>query len=204
MLVYNREASKSACANYGEGTMNVIRFHATWLVGISIAASFAMAETTPEGWTTAAPREEIKPSFKYEAVGGRAGHAALVIAGDNREGTSGWWQKMFEVEGGKTYRFSAWRQTDAVDSPRLSGLARVQWRDAKGKSIKRDEASAGRYLHGARPTAEPEYLPTRRRMPPGGLKFPIRMKCLPALVRRSWNCTTAGGTADESPGAMCR
>jgi len=132
------------------------------LLGL-IACSVALdaAENTPsklpEGWTTAAPREEIKPSFKYEAGGGRNGQAAWVIAGDAREGTSGWWQKTFDVEGGKAYKFLAWRKTDDVESPRRSGLVRILWQDASGKSVKRDEPTAGKYQTGSRATAEPEY-----------------------------------------------
>src|SRR5262249_29376621 len=66
-------------------------------------------------------------------------------------------QKTFEIEGGKTYRFTAWRRTQSVESPRQSGLARILWRDAKGNTVKRDETTVGRYLHGQRATAEPEY-----------------------------------------------
>jgi len=58
-----------------------------------------------DGWMPAAPRDEIKPLFGYEPNAGRGGQAALVIVGDERDGTTGWWQKKFAVEGGKTYRF---------------------------------------------------------------------------------------------------
>src|SRR6267142_1280580 len=125
------------------------------VVGLMSAAD--ALKDLPAGWTTNAPRDEIKPVFRYEPSGGRAGHAAFVIAGDERDGTSGWWQKKFEVEGGKPFRFSARRKTDGVDSPRQSGLVRVLWRDAKGNPVKRDEQTVGRYLHGSRATAEPEY-----------------------------------------------
>ena len=123
---------------------------------IACAADTAL-KNVPPGWTTEAPRHEIKPHFRHEPSGGREGRPAFVISGDTREGTSGWWQQTFDVEGGKTYRFAAWRKSDSVQSPRVSGLARVLWRDAKGKSVKRDEPSAGKYQHGALPTAEPEY-----------------------------------------------
>src|SRR5262245_19561211 len=96
------------------------------LAGLCIASDSA----STDGWTQVAPREEIKPMFRYEPTGGRDGKPVLVIAGDQREGTSGWWQKKFEVEGGKTYRFTAWRRVEGVESPRHSGLARVLWRDA--------------------------------------------------------------------------
>ena len=110
-----------------------------------------------DGWTTHAPREEIKPSFRRETAGGHRGQEQLFIAGDQREGTSGWWQRTFAVEGGKTYRFSAWRRASGVASPRLAGLARVQWRDAEGKPVKRDEPTEGKYQPGIRAAAEPEY-----------------------------------------------
>jgi predicted amidohydrolase len=128
--------------------------------GIAAAADVAPKDV-PAGWIAAAAREEIKPQFRYEPSGGRGGHPAFIIAGDDREGTSGWWQKTFEIEGGKTYRFAAWRKTEDVDSPRLSGLARVVWRDAQGKTVKRDEPTAGKYQHGSRATAEPEYPPDK-------------------------------------------
>ena len=130
-----------------------------YIAFVCIGASLASEglSSAPAGWTSRASREEIKPAFRYEASGGRNGGGAFVIAGDQRDGTSGWWEKTFEIEGGKTYRFSAWRKTEDVASPRQAGLARVLWHDATGKSVKRDEPSAGRYLHGARATAEPEY-----------------------------------------------
>lgn len=126
-------------------------------VGAAASAEETVIHNVPAGWKTAAPRDEIKPSFRYEPKGGRDGRAAFVIAGDVRDGTSGWWQKAFPIEGGKTYRFTAWRKIEGDAKPRQSGLARVQWRDEKGGTVKRDEPTVGRYLHGQRATAEPEY-----------------------------------------------
>src|SRR5262245_7456032 len=74
------------------------------VAGLASAADL-VSKDAPAGWTTAAPREEIKPTFRYDPDGGRSGQAAFVITGDEREGTSGWWQKTLDVEGGKTYRF---------------------------------------------------------------------------------------------------
>jgi len=141
--------------------MNMYRFLATLALSFSLVNLLGAAEgtlkTLPSGWTTAAPREEIKPLFRYEPTGGRGGREAFIISGDQRDGTSGWWQKNFDVEGGKTYSFSAWRKLGDVESGRRSGLVRLQWRDEKGNTVKRDETTVGRYLHGARATAEPEY-----------------------------------------------
>ncbi len=41
----------------------------------------------PEGWTTAAPREEISPAFAYEPNGGTDGKGSFVITAAAREGT---------------------------------------------------------------------------------------------------------------------
>src|SRR5947207_8122510 len=128
-----------------------------WLSGTAAIAAETDIKGAPNGWAAMASRDEIKPLFRYDAKGGRDGREAFIIAGDNREGTSGWWQKTFAVEGGKTYSFSAWRKLVDADSGRRSGLVRVLWRDAKGNTVKRDEPTAGRYLHGALATAEPEY-----------------------------------------------
>src|SRR4051812_32186248 len=116
-------------------------------VALAVAALFTAAlpaadslpKDAPVGWTTAAPRDEIKPLFQYQPTGGREGGEAWIIAGDDRDGTTGWWQKSFPVEGGQSYAFSAWRKLDGVESPRRSGLVRVLWRDDKGRSVKRDE-----------------------------------------------------------------
>src|SRR5262245_21323821 len=59
----------------------------------------------PEGWTTAAPREEIKPEFAYDPAGGPDGKAAFTIRHDRREGLDGYWTRTFPVTGGKSYRF---------------------------------------------------------------------------------------------------
>jgi predicted amidohydrolase len=129
----------------------------SFFVPLDARAADATPKGTPIGWTANAPRDEIRPLFRYEPAGGRSGQGALVLAGDGREGTSGWWQKTFAVEGGKTYRFVAFRKTSDVTSPRQSGLARVMWRDDNGKPVKRDEPTAGKYLSGSLATAEPEY-----------------------------------------------
>src|SRR2546425_6607297 len=91
--------------------------------------AFQIHAASADGWTTAAPREEIRPQFQQEETGGKSGHGAFVIRADAREGLHGWWQKTFSVTGGRYYRFSGWRRTDNVAVPRRSVLARVLWRD---------------------------------------------------------------------------
>jgi predicted amidohydrolase len=129
-----------------------------WLavIVISLVARLHAAEA-PAGWTTAAPRDEIKPRFEFFPDGGHRQQGCLVITADEREGLAGWWQKTFAVSGGKHYRFEAWRKSANIDSPRRAALARVIWQDEQGRSVTHDETSAAPYAPGKRPRAEPEY-----------------------------------------------
>jgi predicted amidohydrolase len=122
----------------------------------------------PPGWNTAAPREEIRPDFAFEADGGRAGQSALVIRQDAREGLDGCWTKAFPVQGGHYYRFEAFRRTEGVAFPRRSALVRLLWQDPNGNKVLRDEAAHSPpktpltsyvtdVLPGYTPTAEAEY-----------------------------------------------
>src|SRR4051812_46772090 len=84
--------------------------------------------TAPDGWTTAAPRDEIRPEFAYDPKGGPDGQGCFLIQADGREGLDGWWQKGFAVSGGKHYHFAARYQARHVAVPRRSVVAEVHWR----------------------------------------------------------------------------
>jgi predicted amidohydrolase len=128
------------------------------LVACSIAATMAHEDQiTPDGWKTAAPRDEIRPQFAYLPQGGRDGKGSLVITADEREGLHGYWVKTFAVSGGKPYRFFALRKSENIATPRRSVVARVIWQDDSGKSVLRDTPVVSGYLKGFPPTAEPEY-----------------------------------------------
>lgn len=110
-----------------------------------------------EGWAPASPREEIAPAFTHEAQGGRDGGLRLVIQADGREGLQGRWQKTFPVQGGRPYRFTAFRRTERVPLPRRSVYARLLWQDDAGKSVPTEAPGPKDVLVGWRSTAEPEY-----------------------------------------------
>ena len=63
----------------------------------SFWVAFQIHAASADGWTTAAPREEIRPQFQHEETGGTLGHGAFTIRADEREGLHGWWQKTFPV-----------------------------------------------------------------------------------------------------------
>jgi predicted amidohydrolase len=111
----------------------------------------------PDGWLTAAPREELRPEFAFWPTGGRDGKGSLVIAADAREGLDGFWIKSFKVEGGKHYRFRAYRSVENVESPRRGVVVRILWQDEQSKEVLRDTPVVSGYLKGARPVAEPDY-----------------------------------------------
>lgn len=115
----------------------------------------------PEGWTTAAPRNEIRPEFFYEPTGGPDGHGVFGIRADAREGLDGWWTKTFPVQGGRDYAFRAVYKATGVEVPRRSVVVKLRWQDAKGQKLPADEPTVGGYLRGATGMAETEYPKTR-------------------------------------------
>src|SRR6516225_2577274 len=78
------------------------------------------AGVAPDGWTAAAPREEIRPAFAYDPTGGPDGKGCFAIKADRREGLAGCWKKACPITGGKYYRFGARYQAQGVAVPRRS------------------------------------------------------------------------------------
>lgn len=110
-----------------------------------------------DGWATYAPREEIRPRFSADAKGGRDIKGSLVIEADEREGLHGCWTKTFQIEGGKVYRFQAFRKSANVSSPRRSALVKVTWLDTAGKMVVNDRPRVTNFLAGFQAIAEAEH-----------------------------------------------
>ena len=106
------------------------------------------AAEAPPGWTTAAPRDEIRPDFAYRPDGGRDGQGSFVIEHGRQEGLDGWWTKTFPVEGGRHYRFSAYRRVQNVACSRRSAVVRLIWQDAAGRRVPEDRGVVANYLQG--------------------------------------------------------
>ncbi len=122
-----------------------------------VSASYVLAVDAPPGWTTFAPRDEIKPAFSFDSNGGPKHDGSFVIDSGAQEGFQGRWTKTFLVEGGKHYRFSVLRKMTGVESTRRFGVARILWRDGKGKRVEHAEPTPASYAAGATVTSEPEY-----------------------------------------------
>jgi predicted amidohydrolase len=111
----------------------------------------------PSGWTTASPRDELRPKFSFLPDGGPKGNGAWVITSDEREGLHGWFAKTFPVTGGNHYHFQAVRKIHNVVAPRRSAVVRILWQDEKGKPVPLSEPAVKGYLVGYAGPAEAEH-----------------------------------------------
>ena len=78
----------------------------------------ATSTSLPEGWTTGAPRAELRPEFEHRATGGWKDGPRWIVRTDGREGQVGWWETTLPVEGGQAYRFEVRRRVEALTTPR--------------------------------------------------------------------------------------
>jgi hypothetical protein len=113
-----------------ESAMRVLALGCVSLIAFAITAAPSKVPFTPDGkptstesslppgWTTASPRDEIRPIFSFHSKGGPKSDGALVIASDEREGLHGWFAKSFPVTGDRYYRFHAVRKIHNVAAPR--------------------------------------------------------------------------------------
>jgi predicted amidohydrolase len=115
------------------------------------------AASAPDGWETFSPREEIRPQFAFEPHRGRDGKGCFIIEADGREGLQGCWTRTLPIEGGRVYRFQAFRKTTDVPSPRRNGLVKVTWLDEAGKMVADDRPRVTNFLTGYKAMAEAEH-----------------------------------------------
>jgi predicted amidohydrolase len=120
------------------------------------------ADSAPGGWTTGAPRDEIRPDFAYDPKGGPHGTDCLIIRADEREGLDGYWTKTFAIRSGKSYHFAASYLASRVSVPRRSVVIKIHWRDAEGRQVPLDQPVVTNYLRGATGMAETEFPATKQ------------------------------------------
>jgi Carbon-nitrogen hydrolase len=111
----------------------------------------------PEGWSTHAPRDELRPEFVVRLSGGYGDAMVCSLIADERKGLAGWWQTTLPVSGGRTYDFKVHRRCRNVKSPRRSGVVRIHWRDENGQPVSHDEVSTASFLPDTVPRSEPEF-----------------------------------------------
>jgi predicted amidohydrolase len=111
----------------------------------------------PNGWKPASPREEIRPVFACEPQGGPDKNGCLLIRADAREGLDGCWTRSFPIDGGQYYRFTAFYRATGVATPRRSIVAKLDWKDAQGRSVPLDQPAVSNVLRTMKPMAETEF-----------------------------------------------
>ncbi len=84
------------------------------------------------GWTTWCQREEISPRFFVAETPNLGGDGSLAISGNSDHAAYGCWMKTVKVEAGSYYSFGAAHCEDTVTNPRVSIVARLDWRKADG------------------------------------------------------------------------
>jgi predicted amidohydrolase len=95
----------------------------------------------PDGWRTESPRAELAPEFRVERSGGATPlHPYILVqAGRGNPSVDGRWIRSVPVKEGTFYQFAVEYQAKQVASPERSVLARVVWRDARGKQVEMPE-----------------------------------------------------------------
>ena len=137
----------------------MIRLGLVFIGLLAIAMPSARAADTPpaDGWSSYAPRDEIRPNFSRQSAGGHDGQGILIVSGAGREGVHGAWTKSCPVVGGHWYRFDAWRRAIDVECPRRSIFAKIDWRDEAGKAVRYSEPMVDGYLANDPAMCQPEY-----------------------------------------------
>ena len=137
-------------------------------VGLPAASRSTAAEGDESGWQSSSPRPEIAPRFHREAKGGHDGSYRLIIEQSDVAGQHGWWRRSFDIEGGKWYRVTAWRQVARLEHPRRHALMRVLWQDAHGRPVTYERPVVDWFRRPAgRSMAAPEYPPDGTTDPAG-------------------------------------
>ena len=93
------------------------------------------SEADAADWRPWAPRDEIAPKFAFDPQGGRDGGGALKITAHAPSDFGAWRSTLENLQAGQTYRFRAWYRTHNVENDRRSVIARLEWLNAKGKSV---------------------------------------------------------------------
>lgn len=128
------------------------------LVGEVFGVQPAAAVDDADGWQTESPREEIRPQFAFHAKAGRSGNGEWVIEHSQRDGLQGCWYRTVPVDGGKYYRFEAFRKTRNVADPRRCAVPRILWQDDRGQAVAYDKTVVDFYRSpGSKSLARPEY-----------------------------------------------
>ena len=106
----------------------------------------------PEEWQLKSPRDEIAAKGSRDPE-----QKAWILEAENREGIDGFWEKIFSVEGGKSYRFFALRKASEIDHERRSCVVRIEWEDEKGSKVESPHRVNPAYFGSDTTAAQPDF-----------------------------------------------
>ncbi len=128
-----------------------------------LSSCLTFANVSQEGeWIKNFPREEIAPLFSRTVEGD------LILASD-KSGTNGHWLRVFPVEGGNSYRFSALRKAESIDYERRSCVVRIEWYGSNGKRVESAHRVNPAYLGNDRVKAVPDFPRDQESRPDGSV-----------------------------------
>ncbi|MBM3813672.1 MAG: carbon-nitrogen hydrolase family protein [Acidimicrobiia bacterium] len=97
-------------------------------------------DSSPDGWTRWAPREEIAPRAFLETSVSRGQPNSLAVAADGNAAAFGGWQYTLSgIQPRVFYRFLAHYRCERVAQESLQILARLDWLSASGKRVSQPE-----------------------------------------------------------------
>ena len=113
------------------------------LAGIWFALAQGFGATNgADGWQFECPRTEIAPKWWQDDRVLYKGAPTLALAGDGKAYANGRWVRSVAVQGNVHYTFRTFVRMKNVEEPYRSVLARLIWKDEKGKAIGRAEYPA--------------------------------------------------------------
>ncbi len=93
----------------------------------------------PQGWEIWSPRASLAPKAAVDPTGGVNGSGALKLENERAEQFGTWKRRVSGIEGGKSHRVTARVRTEGVPNPQRSIIARIEWIDGDGRSIRPPE-----------------------------------------------------------------
>ena len=110
----------------------------------------SVGRAQPAEWVERFPREEIAPRFSQTASGD------LTLAA-KVSGTNGHFLKVFPIEGGKSYAFSAERLAQGIEHERRSCVVRIEWYGPGGRNVQSPHPVNPAYFGKATDAARPDF-----------------------------------------------
>src|SRR5687767_11642760 len=130
--------------------MQSLRLASCFTVALTTAFSCFAASLDSAAWKPFSPRDEIAPECVTDTKVGRSEKGSLKVSTGKNAGAFGGWQaKVADIQGGNTYRFTAWYRAKNVPHERRSIIARLEWLDVKDKSVRPPDYALDQQKDGA-------------------------------------------------------